>query len=208
MNAPERYKRRLVRLFQVGLLALMAYGIYRGNVGNAVNGGISLFVTFVLAFLRRDRVGSVSAGFALWLTTTVFVHAVGILGPYRQYPWYDSVAHALSASIVAGTSYAFLRAVELHSDRVELPRKLRFAFVLVFALVFGVLWEVLEFTSGILAKAISSKAVFIQFGVRDIILDLVFNFVGGVIVLAWSRARPMRVTWSLTASMRNDEQQR
>ncbi|WP_227375384.1 hypothetical protein [Haladaptatus halobius] len=208
MVVPKRYKRRLVRLLQAGLLALTAYGIYRGNVGVAVNGGVSLLVTFVPAFLRRDKGVSMSAGFVLWLTAAVFVHTVGILGPYRQYPWYDSVAHALSASIVAGTSYAFLRAVELHSERVELPRELRFLFVLVFALAFGVLWEVLEFTSGLLANAVGGKAVLIQFGMKDIILDLVFDFVGGVIVVAWSRARPMRIAWSLAASMGSDEQQR
>ncbi|WP_227352761.1 hypothetical protein [Haladaptatus salinisoli] len=208
MSVPERYKRRLVRLLQVGLLALTVYGIYRGKVGVAVNGGVSLLVTFVPALLRRDWDVSMSAGFVLWLTAAVFVHAVGILGPYKQYPWYDSVAHALSASVVAGTSYAFFRAVELHSERVELPRELRFLFVLVFALAFGVLWEVLEFTSGFLANALGSKPVLIQFGMKDIILDLVFDFVGGVVVVAWSRARPMRIAWSLAASMGGDEQQR
>lgn len=208
MDIPERYKRHLVRLLQGGLLVLTAYGVYRGNAGIAVNGGGALLVTFVPALLQRDRGVVMSAGFVLWVTAAVFVHAVGILGPYQRYPWYDSVAHALSASVVAGVSYAFFRAVELHSERVELPQQLRFLFVLVFVMAFGVLWEVLEFTSGILAKAAGRSEVLIQFGMQDIIYDLTFNLLGGVVVVAWSRARPMRVAWSLAASMRSDEQQR
>ncbi|WP_433625670.1 hypothetical protein [Halomicrococcus sp. NG-SE-24] len=189
----DRYERALVRLLQVGMLAIAGVGVYRGSVNITINASIALAVTVLPAVLERDYGVRMESGLVLWLTVAVSVHAFGALGPYRTVPWYDSLAHALSASIVAVAGYATFRTVERHSDRVTLPEWLRFAFVLVFVMAFGVLWEMLEFATGLFSKLVGGDAVLAQYGLDDIVYDLVFNQVGAVVVAAWDRVRPTSV---------------
>ncbi|NHN57546.1 MULTISPECIES: hypothetical protein [Halorussus] len=194
-------ERALVRLLQVGMLAIAGYGVYRGEYSVAVNGLVSLAVTFVPAVLRRDAGISLDPGHVLWLSVAVFVHAVGIVWPYQNLPWYDSVAHALSASVVAGAGYATVKAVERNSDRTTLTPGVEALVVLVFVMAFGVLWEILEFSAGAAAELVGGRAVLIQFGLDDVVNDLVFNFVGGLVVAVWDRARPDRAADEATEAM-------
>ncbi len=186
----DERERWLVRLLQLGLVGIVGYGLYRGELGVAVNGAVALAVTFVPALLRRDAGISLDAGYVLWISTAVFVHAVGILGPYQQLPWYDSVAHALSASIVAAVGYVTVKAVDRNSEKTQLPPELQFAFVLVFVMAFGVLWEILEFGTEQVAAMVGGKALLVQYGLDDVINDLVFNQVGALVVAAFDAARP------------------
>ncbi|UPV98829.1 hypothetical protein M0R88_09820 [Halorussus gelatinilyticus] len=188
----EERERWLVRLLQAGLAGLVVYGLSRGKTGVAVNAAVSLGVTFVPAVLRRDAGISLDVSYVLWISTAVFVHAAGFLGPYRNVPWYDSVAHALSASIVAGAGYATVKAIDRESDRTTLPSELQFAFILVFVMAFRVLWEILEFGTEQLAATLGGKALLVQYGLDDVILDLVFNQVGALAVAAFDVARPER----------------
>lgn len=186
----DRHERWLVRLLQLGLLVIAAYGLVRGRMGIVVNGLLSLSVTFVPALLRRDAGISLDSTYVLWISVAVFVHAVGILGPYQTLPWYDSVAHALSASVVAGAGYATVKAIDRNSDRTNLTPGVEFAIILIFVMAFGVLWEILEFGAGRLAELLGGKAVLIQYGLDDIIHDLVFNLLGGLVVAGWDSAQP------------------
>lgn len=197
----DRDERWVVRLLQVGLLAISAYGLYRGQVGIAVNGLLSLGVTFVPALLRRDTSISLDAGYVLWISAAVFVHSVGFLGPYDNVPWYDSIAHALSASVVAGVGYATVKAVERNSDRTNLTPEVGFVVILIFVLAFGVLWEILEFGAGVVAEVLGKKAVLIQYGLDDVINDLVFNLLGGLVVAGWDAARPQEAADEATEAM-------
>lgn len=202
----DRHERLLVRALQVGLLVIAAYGFYRGKTGIVVNGLVSLGVTLVPAFLRRDAGLSLDTSYVLWISIAVFVHAVGVLGPYKTLPWYDSVAHALSASIVAGAGYATVKAIDRNSEQTNLPPELEFAFVLIFVMAFGVFWEIVEFATGLLSKLIGGKAVLAQYGLDDIILDLVFNQVGAVVVAGWDAARPQDAADEATEAMDEEDE--
>jgi uncharacterized membrane protein YjdF len=197
----DRRERWLVRLLRVGLLVIAGYGLYRGQVGIAVNGLVSLGVTFVPALLRRDTSISLDAGYVLWISVAVFIHAVGFLGPYDNLPWYDSIAHALSASVVAGVGYVTVKAVERTDSRTNLTPEVEFVVILVFVLAFGVLWEILEFGAGVVAGAFGGKAVLIQYGLDDVVHDLVFNFLGGLVVAGWDAARPQEAADKATEAM-------
>ena len=130
-----------------------------------------------------------NAGLVLWITGAVFIHAVGALGPYEWFGWYDSVTHALSASIVAGVGYTTARALDIHYDELTIPPEYMFGFVLVFVMAFGVLWEILEFALGGLATVLGGEPVLAQRGVSDIVFDLLYNTLGGVLVAAVGTAR-------------------
>ncbi|GAA0241407.1 DUF2238 domain-containing protein [Haladaptatus pallidirubidus] len=182
VSVDDVYLHLLVRLLQVALLGIALIGLIRFNWGLVINASVSLGVTFLPGILSRDYRVPLSAGLTLWITTAVFLHAVGALGPYQWFGWYDSVTHTLSATIVAGAGYASAQALAEHDDSLEIPSEFMFVFILVFVLAFGVLWEILEFASGGVASLIGGEAVLAQYGVSDIVLDLAFNAVGALIV--------------------------
>ena len=72
--------------------------------------------------------------------------------------------------------YAAFRALELHSENIDIPSEFRTIFIIVFVLAAGILWEVLEFALGGLITV---------YGIDDIVTDLIFNAVGAVIVAIW-----------------------
>jgi uncharacterized membrane protein YjdF len=194
-------ERQLVRLLQAGLLVIAAYGFYRGETGIVANGLVPLAVTLVPTYLRRDRNISMDTSYVLWISIAVFVHAVGSLGFYESIPWYDSIAHALSATIVAGTGYAAVKAVDRNSDRTNLPAELQFAFILVFVMAFGVFWEIIEFTLGLASQLLGGEAVLAQYGLDDTVTDLLFNQLGAIIVAGWDAARPQEAADTATEAM-------
>jgi hypothetical protein len=55
----------------------------------------------------------------------------------------------------------------------------------VFILAFGVLWEIAEFAGGAVGKALTSQEVLVQYGIGDIVSDLVFNTIAAVVVAIW-----------------------
>lgn len=109
------------------------------------------------------------------------------------------ITFVLSASVVAGAGYAVVVAVDRASDRTTLPPEFRFV-VLVFVMAIGVLWEIIEFGAELLASAVGAK-VLVQYGLGDIVNDLVFNLVGGLVVAGWDAARPERAADEATEAL-------
>jgi hypothetical protein len=184
LDASDATERVAVRAMQAVLLALFAYTLFRVRLGLALGIGVSLAVTLLPAVLRREYNYSMDPLLVLWITLSVFVHTIGSLGPYDWFGWYDSVAHTVSAVVIAGIGYVTLRTFETHSDEISVPGEFRAVFIVVFVLAAGVLWELLEFGSGKLARAVGADAPLAVRGVEDIVNDLVFNTLGAVIVAA------------------------
>ncbi|USZ68062.1 hypothetical protein NGM10_15175 [Halorussus salilacus] len=193
LRVSDRRQRQLTRVMEVCLVGVFFIGLDRGNPGVVVNAGIAFLVTFLPAVLERDYDIPMDAGLTLWITTAVFLHAVGTLGPYSSrmtvlgIGW-DNVTHTLSASLVAAIGYSTARAIDRHIDDVHLPPKFMFVFILLFVLAFGVVWEVLEFAIGEAAAMFGTGTVLTQYGLEDTMKDLMFNTVGGIIVAVWGTA--------------------
>ena len=169
-------KRHLTRGLQVVLVGLVGGGVVTARPGMVASGGIALGVTLLPAVLRREYGYSMDPGLVLWITVAVVLHTAGSLGLYRQFQWYDEVTHTVSATIIAGIGYASFRALELHSDEIDVPAEFRAVFIVVFVLAAGMVWEVLEFALGGLVTV---------YGIDDIVTDLVFNAVGAAVVAIW-----------------------
>ena len=177
---------------EVGLVGIFFVGLYQGSTTIVVNAGVGLVVTQLPPILERDYHIPMDPALTLWITSAVFLHAFGVLGLpgsetnlYGSVPWWDHVTHALSASVVAGVGYAAARALDAHSDDIVLPPRFMFAFILLFVLAFGVVWEVIEFGLGELARLQGNTALLTQHGLDDSMLDLVFDTVGAIIVAVW-----------------------
>ncbi len=186
---------------ELALVGMLFVGVDRGNVGIVVNTGVALAVTQLPPLLERDYQIPMDPRLTLWITTAVFLHAFGTVGLpgatrtlYSQVWWWDHVTHALSASLVAAAGYATVRALDEHADGVHLPPRFVSAFILLFVLAFGVLWEVLEFVIALSADAVGGDAVLTQYGLEDTMLDLVFNTIGALVVALWGGAYLTGVT--------------
>ncbi|WP_436902373.1 hypothetical protein [Halovenus halobia] len=188
----ERRQRQLTRAMELLLIGLLFIGIDRGSVGIIVNTAASLVVVQLPAFLERDYDLVMSPQLVLWITAAAFLHGLGIVGIpgvtrsfYTNIWWWDHLTHSLSASVVAAAGYATVRAVDLHSDDVEIPGRYVGVILLIFVLAFGVLWELLEFAIGVTADLLDTKGILTQYGIEDTLKDLTFNTMGGIIVAIW-----------------------
>jgi hypothetical protein len=188
-------QRRVSRVLQLGLVGLVFIGLDRVNPGIIVNAGLGLAITYLPALLERDYHIQMDPGLTLWITTAVFLHALGTVGlPGTEYSfytnvwWWDHLTHMLSATIVAAAGYTAARAFDVHSDAVDLPRVFMFVFILLFVIAFGVFWEVIEFAVSGLADLLGNESVLTQYGLGDTLMDLVFDTIGGVIVATWGTA--------------------
>ncbi|WIV65755.1 hypothetical protein [Natrialbaceae archaeon AArc-T1-2] len=191
-------QRRLVRGMQGLLVVVFTYGVVTLHLPTIANAGVALVVTFVPAALERDLELPMDAGLVLWITTAVFLHALGSAGLYDAVDPWDNVTHVLSASVVAAAGYAFFRAVELHTDDVYIPPAFMVVLILVFVLAAGVVWELLEFAIDQFAIYADLPAVLAQYGIHDTIVDLLFNLVGAIVVAIWGTVYLTDVSESLS----------
>lgn len=179
----------LARALQVGLVGLLGYGVLVRNGSLIVNGILGLALTFVPDLLARRYGHEVSPTLTLWIAVAAVFHTVGYAGLYGiqsgLLSWYDQIAHAISASFVAGVGYALVEALDRRSTRIQFPSEFRFAFTLLFILAFGVAWEIVEFGVGGLASHLGATSVLVQYGMDDVVFDLVFNTIAAGLVALW-----------------------
>ncbi|WP_049971722.1 hypothetical protein [Haladaptatus cibarius] len=176
LGLSDSQERVIVRVLQGVLFGFLVFGLTTGQLSMTITSGIALGVTLFPAILRREYGYAMDAGLVLWITIAMILHTAGSLSLYSQYQWYDEVTHTVSATIVAGIGYASFRALELHSDAIDVPSEFRTIFIVVFVLAMGIFWEILEFALGGLITV---------YGVDDIVTDMIFNTVGALIVAIW-----------------------
>jgi len=191
----QRRQRQVTYVLEVLLVGIFAIGVLTGSTGVIVNTGVGLLVTQLPALLERDYGIALDPALTLWITTAVFLHAVGVIGLpwadanfYKSVWWWDHLTHALSSSIVAAIGYTTVRALDRHSEEIYVPDRFMFVFILMFVLAFGVAWEVLEFTITLAAAATGNATILTQFGLGDTMLDLVFDTIGAIVVAIWGTA--------------------
>ena len=194
-------QRRMTLGMRAALIALVGYGVVAGEPKAITNGTISLLITSVPALLERNYRIPLDPWLGLWITLAVFLHTAGSAGLYAVVGWWDHLTHAMSASLVAGVGYTFARAVDIHSDRIYLPRQFFFVYTLVVVLAFAVVWELFEFGLDVAADATGVSMPLAQHGLDDTVLDLVFNFVGALAVAAFGQAHLVGATERALAAL-------
>jgi len=180
-DVPEKRIRQFSWTLQLVLGVLVVFGLVNRDVPTTVNAGLALAVTFLPALIRRNYRFPIEPELVVWLTGAAFLHTVGSAGLYNLIDQWDSLTHAVSASIVAATGYTIVRSIDLHSERVYLPSKTMFAFILLFVLAVGVVWELVEFVTDLAAQAFGFEATLAQHGIDDTVTDLLFNLAGAIV---------------------------
>lgn len=190
----------LVRLLQLALLGVLTLGALERDPGVIVNAVGALAVTEVPALVERNYRITLSPGLVAWLAAAALFHAVGTLGPYATVWWWDDVAHVLSAAVVAGVGYAAARTLDVRDECLRLPPTFLFAYVLLFVVTAGVVWELLEFSLAVLATLADLPVPLTQYGLDDTVTDLAFDAVGAVVVAVWATASLDRESAATTAT--------
>ena len=192
LGISQRRQKQATYAMEMGLVGIMFVGIWSGSTTIFVNALVGFVVTQIPPLLERDYGIPLDPALTLWITGAVFLHAFGVAGLpgaeenlYGQEWWFDHVTHALSSSVVAAVGYATARALDEHSPEIHLPRQFMFVYILLFVLAFGVIWEVIEFGLGELARWQGNTALLTQHGLDDSMLDLVFDTIGAIIVAIW-----------------------
>ncbi|WP_137286175.1 hypothetical protein [Halorussus salinisoli] len=205
LQLSDRRRKQVVRTLQLALVVILAVGLYQRRVGVVVNTVVALAVMELPGLLERDYGLPIDARLTLWIVIPVFLHALGSFGLYGAIGLWDNLTHTLSSSLVAATGYATVRAFDVHDADVFLPRKFVAAFILVFTLAFGVLWEILEFALDGLASWSGTRSVLAQVSLANTMTDLVFDLFGAVVVAIWGGAYLSGVSRSLAERLETDE---
>lgn len=196
LGISDRRQRQATWVMELLLVGILFIGIDRGSTTVVVNALVALGVAQLPPLLKRDFDIPLDPALTLWLTAAAFFHALGVVGPpgggtqtfYGSIPGWDHFTHALSASVVAAAGYVTVRALDAHSDDIQLPPRFVFVFILLFVMAFGVAWEVLEFGLGEAARAVGNRSLLTQYGLRDSMMDLLFDLLGAVVVATWGTA--------------------
>lgn len=177
--------RQATLALQIVLVYLVGFNLYLGDLGYAVNAALMLGIAVIPDAVYSRYGHRVHPALGLLIAASALLHTVGAMGPYATVPLYDQVAHAVSSAIVAGFGYVLVMVVDRHVEGVDIPPKLRFVFILIFAISFGVVWEIVEFATDYVTALLIGDTVLTQYGLRDTILDMLFNTIGAVLVALW-----------------------
>lgn len=201
LQLSARHRRLLVRGLQGVLVGIFLLGLYQRSISTVVNAAVALVLLELPGLLERNFRLPIDTRLTLWIVVPVFLHTLGSMGLYAAIGIWDNLTHFLSSSLVAAAGYTTVRALDVHYEGVYLPGKFVAAFLLIFTLAFGVLWELLEFAIDGFATLTGTDSVLAQHGLTNTMLDLVFDTVGAVVVAVWGAAHLHRVSASLADHM-------
>ncbi|AFV24847.1 hypothetical protein Mpsy_2644 [Methanolobus psychrophilus R15] len=185
------------RIMQAGLFILLIVAIFIGDLPTALNAIAGLAITFAPNFITRKYNIPLDPGLTLWITLAIFMDALGTFAFYENVARWDNITHALSASVITAAGYALIRAIDIYSDKIYIPPKVLFLFILLFVLATGVLWEIMEFLTDELADELGYNAVLVQHGINDTMIDLLFNLLGAILAATWGAAYLSDISYRL-----------
>ena len=171
-----------------GIAVIFYFAVRQENVPAVVNAGVSFLLVFfsilvdVLAYwFYGVRVG-LTPELPLWVAVAGLLHSYGMLGPYDEISWWDHLTHTLSAALVAALLYAGV-IVAFEYALGSAGNSLIWAIIVLFTLLSGVFWELIELLTRDLGREFDHPPVLEHYGRRDTILDLFFDVGGAVLVL-------------------------
>jgi hypothetical protein len=167
--------RAVERAIRWGIVAVFGEGFRRRNPGAVVNAAVAFAATFLPDLVERHYEVEFRPWQRVYAGTAMLAHAVGMLGPYDDTWWWDHVTHTLSATLLGGLVHAAAH----RRDRDPGPR------VVTAVAVAGVVWEAAEYAIHAVSQRLGLEPILIPYSAHDTLLDLVFDLVGAVVVLAF-----------------------
>ena len=157
----------------------------RGNVAAAIN-SLGALVLAILPILVQRSFHDVVFGpvLLIWLASAGFLHSLGMLGLYESTGWWDHITHTVSAGFVAALIYALVSVSPPGTTGIGRSTETIAIVTVVFTFVIGVFWELIELVAREIGERYDFKPVLVHYGWRDTALDLGFDIVGALLVIA------------------------
>jgi len=167
--------RTVERGVRYAIVAVFGVGLRQRNWGAVVNAVLALVAASLPDALERQYDVEFRPWQRLYAGVAMLTHAVGMLGLYDEQGWWDHVTHTFSATLLGGVVYV----VAHRRDRDPRPR------VLAAIGAGGLVWELLEYAVHAISDRLGVESILVPYSTRDTLLDLVFNLVGALLVLAF-----------------------
>ncbi|AEH39354.1 hypothetical protein [Halopiger xanaduensis] len=167
--------RQAERGIRCALLVVFALGVRRRDPGAVVNAIVAAIGTYLPDLAERTYGVDIRPWQRVYVQVAMITHAIGMLGPYDDVWWWDHLTHTHSSSILAGVVFASSR----RRGRDPRPR------VVAVVACLGLLWEIVEYAVHAAGRRLGVEPVLVSYGKKDTVLDLVFDLVGAVLVLAF-----------------------
>jgi uncharacterized membrane protein YjdF len=176
----------LTYVLQFLILMTVLFSIVTGNFFISVVGTIALCITFIPNYFGRKTHIIIPWEVTSLIAFALYLHIAGYSqGWYASlYPYYDKVAHFV-ATIMVGM-IGFLLVVILHRlGQMRLSRLMSFFFILLFTMAVGCFWEIFEYSMDLVFGNRLFFNRLLQHGLDDTMIDLIFDFIGGLIAAAF-----------------------
>ena len=157
------------------IIAVIMAGGRRKNSGAVVNGLLTLAAAYLPGIIERQYNVEFRPWQRVYTETALLMHAAGMLGLYDDTWWWDHLTHTLSATLLGGGVHVAARR-HGHDPRLR---------VLAAIVGGGVLWELMEYAIHALTDRLGLQPVLIPYSAHDTLLDLFFDLVGALLVLAF-----------------------
>ena len=165
------------RCMQAAMVAVALAGIISDNLTWVPAAVLSLLVSLVPSILRRDLKLVLPFELNFWIVLALFLHVIGgVSGLYDKVTGWDHITHAMSSSLIAALGFVVVVAIDKYVESIHLPRPFLAAFIIMFTMAMGVLWEIMEYSNDVLTGS------HLQYGLTDTMLDLLFDGFAGFIV--------------------------
>lgn len=168
---------RIVLIFEI-LNDFRSKDTYCLSVGLA-----ALLLTFlpkvVEKVLKKNRNKLISFLFMLFIFLASYLGTLKRF--YAIFPWWDFMVHLLSGVILGLIAFYVLKNVDIFKNTESMKfRILALIFIISFATLCGVLWEIYEFSMDNIL-GVDMQVVELT-GVADTMGDLIADFIGGTII--------------------------
>ena len=175
------------------LLGALAFTLFVATRRRDLSAAVNALVSFAIALLSLP----LAAGFQMpwghpfltpalpiWVTVAGLLHSVGMLGPYDTRWWWDHLTHTVSAMLVAALVYAGLIVAGASGATPPLSRATIAGATVIYTMAIGIFWELIELVARAVGERYDVEPMLVHYGWRDTALDLVFDLVGAVLVVA------------------------
>lgn len=146
-----------------------------GDVFWAIGSFFLAFLSMIPTLLERNLRMTLPWPYDSVVTASLFIHAAGgDFGWYTAIPYYDVVAHFVSALAVAFIAASVMYILNFHTDFGALDAKINVFLVVMFAMALGVVWEFIEWGADGLFN------LGLQWSLNDTMKDLLTDMIGGL----------------------------
>lgn len=179
----DRIQRQVNRLLQVAIVGALLAGLRRRDPSIVTNGAVSIVFAAIPGRIETAYDVRFRPWQRLWVSAAALVHTLGMLGPYDRIWWWDHLTHTLSGVVVAGAADVGFRSRSEVRERASLPFDARTTWIVGVTVVFGLLWELLEYGTHAVADRRDFEPLLVHYGRFDSVADVAFDLLGAGLVI-------------------------